>query len=187
MTQPAVKWDSLSADAGRGLVQVFTGDGKGKTTAALGSAVRALGQGRRIFIVFLMKGDYPYGEREVLRRLPGIKYASFGTSDFIFPGKISAEDREQAERAMAAAREAITGGEYDMVILDEICPAMDFGLVALSEVIGLIRDKPDGLELILTGRNADPEIIKLADLVTECVKIKHPYDKGIPSRKGVEY
>jgi len=187
LTQPAAKWHEASADEGRGLVQVFTGDGKGKTTAALGAVIRALGQGKRVFIIFFMKGDYPYGEREVLRRLPGVNFASFGTLDFVTLGQLSQQDREEASRALAAAREAVLGGSYDLVVLDEICLAAAFGLIPEDEVKSLIREKPAALDLILTGRRADPETIKLADLVTECVKIKHHFDKGVPSRKGIEY
>jgi cob(I)alamin adenosyltransferase len=169
------------------LVEVFTGDGKGKTTAALGTVMRALGQGKRVYIVFFMKGEYPYGERRILAGLPGVVTESFGSLDFVDPASIRPEDREQAEMALSAARKAVFSGQYDIVVLDEINVAVAFGLIPRDEVIGLIRDKPSRTELILTGRKADPEIIKLADLVTECLKIKHPYDRGVRSRRGIEY
>jgi len=168
-------------------VQVFTGDGKGKTTAALGTVIRALGQGRRVYIVFFMKGDYPYGERRTLAQLPHVDLASFGSLDFVDPANIRPQDREQARQALAAAREAILSDNYDLAVLDEVNVAVAFGLIPLDEVIRLIRDKPPRVELILTGRKAAPELVRLADLVTECLKIKHPYDKGIESRKGIEY
>ncbi len=171
----------------QGLVQVFTGDGKGKTTAALGTAIRALGQGQRVYIVFFMKGDYPYGERKILSQLPNVDIASFGSLDFVDPANIKPEAREQARLALSAAREAVLSGSYDMVVLDEINVAVAFKLISLDEVIKLIRDKPPQVELILTGRKAAPEIIRRADLVTECLKIKHPYDKGVKSRRGIEY
>jgi cob(I)alamin adenosyltransferase len=169
------------------LVQVFTGDGKGKTTAALGTVMRALGQGRRVYIVFFMKGDYPYGERRILAQLPNVDLASFGSLDFVDPANVRPQDREQARQALAAAREAILSDNYDLAVLDEVNVAVAFGLIPLDEVIRLIRDKPPKVELILTGRKAAPELVRLADLVTECLKIKHPYDKGMGSRKGIEY
>ncbi len=171
----------------QGLVQVFTGDGKGKTTAALGAVVRALGQGRRVYIVFFMKGDYPYGERRILAQLPGVSLASFGGLDFVDPANVRPQDREQARQALAAAREAVLSDNYDLVILDEINVAVAFGLIPLDEVMALIKGKPSRLELILTGRKAHPELVEAADLVTECLKIKHPYDRGIGSRRGIEY
>jgi cob(I)alamin adenosyltransferase len=168
-------------------VQVFTGDGKGKTTAALGAVVRALGQGRRVYIVFFMKGEYPYGERNILAQLANVEVASFGSPDFVDPASVRPEDREQARLALAAAREAMLSGKYDLVVLDEVNVAVAFELLPLTEVIKMIRDKPPQVELILTGRKAAPELIKMADLVTECLKIKHPYDEGIEARRGIEY
>jgi len=169
------------------LVQVFTGDGKGKTTAALGAVMRALGQGLRVYVVFFMKGDYPYGERRILAQLPDVDLASFGSLDFVDPANVRPQDREQARQALAAAREAIFSDNYDVAVLDEINVAVAFGLIPLDEVMALIRDKPPGVELILTGRKAHPELVRVADLVTECLKIKHPYDRGIGSRRGIEY
>ena len=171
----------------QGLVQVFTGDGKGKTTAALGTVIRALGQGQRAYIVFFMKGNYRYGERNILSQLPNVDMASFGSQEFVDPAKVKPEEREQARLALSTARKAMLSGDYDIVVLDEINIAVAWKLVPLDEVVKLIRDKPPNVELILTGRKADSELIKQADLVTECLKIKHPYDKGIPPRKGIEY
>ncbi len=171
----------------KGLVQIFTGDGKGKTTAALGLVIRALGHGLRVFIAVFMKGDYPYGEWEALARFPGVKIARFGFRTFTDPANVKPEEKEQARRALAAAREAMLSGHYDLVILDEVNIATAWKLVELNEVVKLIQDKPPSVELILTGRQADKELIELADLVTECVKIKHPYDRGIKARTGIEY
>jgi len=176
-----------SLELSQGLVQVFTGDGKGKTTAALGAVMRALGQGLRVYVVFFMKGDYPYGERRILAQLPDVDLASFGSLDFVDPANVRPQDREQARQALAAAREAIFSDNYDVVVLDEINVAVAFGLIPLDEVMALIRDKPPGVELILTGRKAHPELVRVADLVTECLKVKHPYDRGIGSRRGIEY
>lgn len=172
---------------GKGLVQVFTGNGKGKTTAALGTILRALGHGLRVYIVFFMKGDYAYGEYSTLSQLPNVDMASFGFRRLIDPSNIKPEEIEQARLALAAAREAVLSGNYDLVVLDEVNVALGFKLIELDEVVKLVRDKPPKVELILTGRYADTRLIELADLVTEMVKIKHPFDKGIKARKGIEY
>jgi len=169
------------------LVQIFTGDGKGKTTAAIGAVIRALGHGLRVYVAFFMKGDYPYGERSILSQLPNVTIASFGSRGFIDPANIKPEEKEQAKRALAAAREAMLSGSYDLVVLDEVNLAAAWNLVELDEVLKLIEDKPLGVELILTGRRADSKLVKAADLVTEMLKIKHPYDEGVAAREGVEY
>jgi len=171
----------------KGLVQIFTGDGKGKTSAALGTVVRALGHGLRVYFAFFMKGDYPYGERNTLSKLPNVNIASFGSGNFVNPADIKPEDIEQARQALAKAREAMLSGKYDLVVLDEVNVAVAWKLVELDEVLKLIKDKPNNVELILTGRNADAKLIELADLVTEMRKIKHPYDKGIKMRQGIDY
>ena len=170
-----------------GLVQVFTGEGKGKTSAALGVVLRASGQGLKIFIVVFMKGDYPYGEWEVLSKFPNVKITLFGFRKFTDPSGPTSEEIEQAKRALAAAREAMLSGSYDLVVMDEVNVAVSWKLVEVDEVVRLIRDKPADVELVLTGRYADGRVVELADLVTECRKIKHPYDKGIKARRGIEY
>ena len=172
---------------GKGLVYIFTGNGKGKTTAALGAILRALGHGLRVYIVFFMKGDYPYGEFSSLSRLPGVKVDSFGFRCLTDPANIKPEEIEQAGLALSAARRAVLSGDYDMVVLDEVNVAVAMKLVELDEVISLIKDKPEDVELILTGRYAGSELLELADLVTEMVKVKHPYDSGVLARKGIEY
>ena len=171
----------------RGLVQIFTGEGRGKTSAALGTVIRALGQGLKVCIVVFMKGDYPYSEWVFLSKIPGVRVARFGLRSFIDPNNIKPEEKEQAEKALSFAREVITGNNYDLIILDEVNIAVAWKLVELDEVIKIINDKPQNVELILTGRYADAKLIELADLVTECVKIKHPYDKGVLARKGIDY
>jgi cob(I)alamin adenosyltransferase len=177
----------LTEQKGRGLVQIFTGNGKGKTTAALGTVLRAVGHDFRIFIVFFMKGNYDYGEYSTLSRLPNVDMSSFGFRSFTDPANVKPEEIEQAKLALAAAREAILSGKYDLVVLDEVNVALSFHLIELDEVVQLVKDKPPHLELILTGRNADTRLIEMADLVTEMVKVKHPFDKGIKARKGIEY
>ena len=172
---------------GRGLVHIFTGNGKGKTTAALGVILRALGHGLRAYVVFFMKGDYPYGEFSTLSKLPNVDVASFGFRQLTDPASIKPEEREQARLALAAAREAVFSGKYDLVVLDEVNVALGFSLIELDEVVKLIEDRPPDVELILTGRYADARLIEMADLVTEMVKVKHPFDKGTKARKGIEY
>ena len=171
----------------KGLIQVFTGDGKGKTTAALGAVIRAIGSGLRAYVVYFMKGDYPYGERKILSQLPNVSVATFGSLEFVDPTNIKPEEKEQAKLALIAAREAMLSGNYDLVVLDEVNLAVAWKLIELDEVVGLLNDKPLNVELILTGRKADTKLVQMADLVTECLNIKHPYDKGIAARKGIEY
>jgi cob(I)alamin adenosyltransferase len=171
----------------RGLVQIFTGDGRGKTSAAIGAVIRALGHGLRVYIVFFMKGDYPYGERNILSQLPNVTIESFGSGGFVDPKNIKPEEKEQAKKALAAARQAMLSGGYELVVLDEVNLAVAFKLVELDEVLKFIDDKPQNVELILTGRRADNKLVQSADLVTEMLKIKHPYDEGVAARGGIEY
>ncbi|MFC1896996.1 cob(I)yrinic acid a,c-diamide adenosyltransferase [Chloroflexota bacterium] len=187
LTEEASFSSSSSEPFTKGLVQVFTGDGKGKTTAALGTVIRALGHGLRVCIVYFMKGSYPYGERNILSKLPNVTMASFGSLEFIDPTNVKPEEKEQARQALATAREAMLNDSYDLVVLDEVNLAVAWKLIELDEVIRLISDKPQNVELILTGRQADTRLVQMADLVTEMLKIKHPYDKGLTSRKGIEY
>lgn len=172
---------------GKGLVQVFTGNGKGKTTAAVGTIVRAAGHGLKVFLVSFMKGNYAYGEYKVLSQLPNVEVAQFGLRKFTDPGKIKPEEKAQAGAALAAARKAVMSGNYDLVVLDEVNVAVCYDLIGLEEVMKLIKNKPPHVELILTGRYADNKLLELADLVTEMVKVKHPFDEGVKARKGIEY
>lgn len=171
----------------RGLVQVFTGNGKGKTSAALGMILRALGHDLRVCAVFFMKGNYPYGEFKVLSRLSGVDIHSFGIACLTDQNKISLEEVEQARQALSAARRALLSGNYDLVVLDEINVAAAFGLISADDILALVAERPGNVELILTGRYADPRLLEKADLVTDMVKVKHPYDQGILARHGLEY
>ena len=168
-----------------GLVQINTGNGKGKTTAALGTILRAAGYGLRVFVIFFMKGHYEYGEYRSLPSLPNVEVAGFGLRKL--SGRDDPEEKKEAEKALARGREVINSGEYDLVLLDEVNVALEYGLVDIEDIIDLIRKKPSHVELILTGRYADNRLIELADQVTEMVKVKHPYDRGINARKGIEY
>jgi cob(I)alamin adenosyltransferase len=170
-----------------GLVHVFTGDGKGKTSAALGIALRAAGHGLKTHITFFMKGEYPYGEQKTLALLPNISVARFGSLEFVDPAKVQPEEKEQAQLALEDAQQAVQSSQFDLVILDEVNVAAAWKLIEVNDVVRLIREKPEGVEIILTGRYADKDIIANADLVTEMKEIKHPYRKGVPSKKGIDY
>jgi len=166
----------------RGLVQVYTGNGKGKTTAALGLALRAVGNGLNVF----MKGTSS-GELEACRKLsPFLTMKKAGREGFIIKGEIDPVDLKMAQDGFLLAKKAIEDREYDIVILDEINMAVDFGLIPLSDLLQVVDSKPVTVELVLTGRNAKPELLEKADLVTEMVERKHYYAKGVPARKGIE-
>ena len=171
----------------KGLVEIFTGSGKGKTSAALGVILRALGHGLRVHIIFFMKGNFPYGERNMLPQLPNVSFQSFGHEHFVDPQNVKVEEREQASEALQAARAAIDSGKFDLVVLDEVNVAVAWKLIEVEDLLKLIDEKPQNVELILTGRHADQRLIERADLVTEMVEVKHPYQKGIKARKGIEY
>ncbi|ADJ25892.1 cob(I)alamin adenosyltransferase [Dehalogenimonas lykanthroporepellens BL-DC-9] len=171
----------------RGLVQVFTGDGRGKTSAGLGTALRASGRGLRVYIVYFMNTSYDSGEHEVLYRLPGVSWVAFGPGLVRHPEQPSPEIRDKASQALAEARRAMLSGDYDVLILDELNIVTGWGWLETDDVLSLIKDKPEQVELVMTGRLAPPEIRDAADLVTEMKKIKHPFDAGIPARQGIEY
>ena len=171
----------------KGLIIVITGNGKGKTTSAFGQALRAVGQGYKVFILQFMKGR-EYGEFIAAERyLPNFTIRKYGLDSFVMRNNPAAIDIELAQKGLDAARKAIMSGKYDMVILDEINVAMDFKLIKLKDVIEIIKNKPPRLNLILTGRYAPKEIIKLADTVSEVQEIKHHYNAGIKDRAGIEY
>ncbi|UCH00527.1 MAG: cob(I)yrinic acid a,c-diamide adenosyltransferase [Deltaproteobacteria bacterium] len=170
---------------GLGLVQVYTGDGKGKTTAALGLAMRAAGHNFKIAIIHFMK-LWDYGEVASLRRL-GIDLFRYGTRGFVDPKNPSPIDLEQANKALSKAEDLIKRANYDVLILDEINVAVDFHLIPLKKVVDLLDKKPDNLELVLTGRNCPQELIERADLVSAIDEIKHPFQKGLKVRKGIEF
>lgn len=171
----------------RGIIQVYTGDGKGKTTAAFGLALRALGRGLKVCFIQFLKGDLSSeGCWLALRRNKNFKFASFGTKNFIME-RPSKEDCLEASKALIKAKECILNKEHDLVILDELTVALNYNLIKLDEVLQLLNNKPNDIELIITGRDAHPKIIELANLVTEMKNIKHPLEVGLQSRKGIEY
>jgi len=190
-----IKKKSLSAkisrkstvNTDRGLVMVITGNGKGKTTAAFGQALRAIGHGYKVFVLQFMKGR-KYGEFIAMEKyLPDLTIHMSGLDSFVMRGNPAAIDIEMAQKGLNTARNAIMSGKYDMVILDEINVALDFKLIKLKDVIELIKNKPQNLDLILTGRYAPKEIMKIADTVSEVQEIKHHYKAGIKDRAGIEY
>lgn len=171
----------------KGLVQVYTGNGKGKTSAAFGLALRAIGRGLRVYVIQFIKGGFDYGELHIMHELPNFKLKAFGQGKFITEMPPTDKDVKLAKEALELAQEVVNSDEYDVVILDEINVALNLKLVDVNEVVDLIKNKPEDVELILTGRHAPPEVVEVADLVTEMKEIKHPYTKGIPPREGIEY
>ncbi|MDD1756323.1 MAG: cob(I)yrinic acid a,c-diamide adenosyltransferase [Methanomassiliicoccales archaeon] len=169
-----------------GLMHVYTGEGKGKTTAAFGLALRAWGRGLRVCVIQFMKSGEDYGEVVAARKLKGLDLFQFGTGKWVEKGKHTPEDERLAKLALAKAKETLTSGRYDMVILDEVNVATYFGLLSPSEVLEVVRSR-NKVEVILTGRKAPEEFIREADLVTEMRALKHPYDSGVGARPGVEY
>jgi cob(I)alamin adenosyltransferase len=170
-----------------GLVQVYTGKGKGKTSAAFGLALRAIGRGLKVFIVQFIKGGFDYGELYVADKLPGMTLKTFGRGKFVSEKNPDKEDVDLAKEAFMVAEDAVKSGEYDVIILDEINVALSLKLIETEKVLRLIKNKPAQTELVLTGRNAPKEIVEAADLVTEMVEVKHPYNSGFKARKGIEY
>lgn len=171
----------------QGMTQVYTGDGKGKTTAAFGIAMRAAGYGYRTFIIQFMKESVKYGELESAKKLfPNIMIRQFGRECFVRQGTPDQEDIRLAQEAIVLAHKVIMEGKFDIVVLDEINIAIAFGLIEEAEVLKLMSERPVHVELILTGRKATPEIMKRADLVTEMVEVKHYYHTGVNARVGIE-
>jgi cob(I)alamin adenosyltransferase len=176
------------ARLGRGYVQVYTGEGKGKTTAALGLALRAAGHGLKVEIFQFMKGKIDYGELEGARMLsPNVTIHQLGREVFVDRKEPDEEDRRMARHGWELAKESIRKKSADIIVLDEINCAVDYGLIPLAELLEIVRSKPYDLELILTGRSAPPEIVEAADLVTEMLQIKHYYYEGVEAREGIEH
>jgi len=171
----------------KGYIQIYTGNGKGKTTAALGQAMRAAGNGLKTFIVQFMK-DYPYGEIKSIKRFSDcIRLEQYGNDTFVLRKKQpDHKDITAAQQALKQAQKAMLSAKYDIVIMDEVCVAIYFSLLETRDLLSLMKEKPEALELILTGRYCPPELIEKADLVTEMQEIKHYYQNGVAARKGIE-
>jgi cob(I)alamin adenosyltransferase len=173
----------------RGLLIVFTGDGKGKTSAAMGTALRAVGQRFKVLMIQFIKGSWTYGELNSAPLLGGSFEIRVKGRGFVKVGTdvLDPEDIRLAEEGWKEAVEAMHSGRYDMLILDEINNAVDCGLLPLDRVLGDLATRPEKLHIICTGRNASPKLIEMADLVTEMKAIKHPFDKGVFAQKGIEF
>ncbi len=172
-----------------GLILVFTGNGKGKTTSSLGMAFRAWGQGMRILVLQFIKGNWKYGELKAAQALGERFEMRQAGKGFIMDNdeEKMVEHRKAAAQALESAKEEMASGKYDMIILDEINYALSYGLVEKEQVLSMVQNKPPQLHLVLTGRDVLPEIADLADLVTEMKEVKHPFEKGIKAQRGVEF
>ncbi len=169
-----------------GQVHVYTGDGKGKTTAAFGLVLRAVGHDMRVYVGQFMKGQ-PYGEIQALAHHPLVTIVQYGTPGYIRREDVGQGDRQRATDGLALARDAIVSGGFDLVVLDEIATAVWFGLLSVDDVLALIAAKPPAMELVLTGRRAPQAVLDRAGLVTEMREVKHYYRDGVLARPGVEY
>jgi cob(I)alamin adenosyltransferase len=171
----------------KGTIQVYTGNGKGKTTAALGLALRACGHDLKVLMIQFMKGSKSYGEVIISDRVPGFTLIQSGLPTFVKKGDPSPEDLRLAKEGMDLARKAVQDRTCDVLILDEINVAVDYGLVEVKDVLDLIQKRPPDMELILTGRYAPQEFLEIADLVTEMKELRHHYLLGLEMREGIEY
>lgn len=169
-----------------GLVQIYTGNGKGKTTAAFGLAMRAAGRGLEVLIVQFLKPSDGYGEQVACNRMGNITLVPMGLDHFVSK-KPSDADIEAAHKALRRSEELICSGRYDVAVLDESINAVRLGLITSQELIESLERRPDHVEIVLTGRGMTPDLEEYADLVTEMRLVKHPFDKGIGARKGIEY
>lgn len=171
----------------QGFVQIYTGNGKGKSTAVIGQAVRAAGFGLKTYIAQFMK-EFPYNELISLKHLSEwISIEQFGGDDFVYKKELPGEEElAKAKKGLQTAREKMLSGEYDLIILDEAIVSIYFKLIQTKDLVEFIKEKPENVELILTGRYCPEELIELADLVTEMKEVKHYYQKGITSRRGIE-
>jgi len=170
----------------KGLVHIYTGSGKGKTTAALGLGLRAAGAGLKAHMIQFMKGRR-YSELDALKNITNFTFVQYGRDEFVSKEKPEKIDIDLAQKGFNYAKAIVKSEKYDLVILDEINVAIDYDLIDLKDVLELIKEKPKKLELILTGRYAHPELVKIADLVTDMLEIKHPYQKGVKARKGIDF
>jgi cob(I)alamin adenosyltransferase len=172
----------------KGLVSIFTGQGKGKTTAAIGTAVRAAGHGLKVYILFFMKGKkYVHGEFKALSEMPNITLKYFGQRSWACGTETLPEHKETAQQVLADVRKAMKAGQYDLIVLDEANIAIHNGLIELDDIVSFIDHKPENVEIIITGRNANPALVRMADLVSEILMIKHPFNEGVTARRGIDY
>ncbi len=178
--------------AKHGYIQVYTGNGKGKTTASLGLAMRALGRCWKVLIIMFMKGGDDYGELNSFRNLSpeiarNLTIIQAGPDRIVYQNNKTDEDTELIKKGWELAKKSIKNDEYNLIILDEANIAIDLGLIDLQEMLDVLKNKPEEMEIVLTGRNARQEIINIAHLVSEIKPVKHYWDTGIAARKGIEY
>lgn len=177
----------VGTTAPQGLLIVYTGNGKGKTTAALGTALRAAGHGMRVGIVQFIKGSWKYGELDALKRFEDLIDIHVMGRGFTWKSKDMEKDRQVARGGWEKAVEMIASGRYALVILDELTYLMTYGFVESGAILTALREKPAALHIIVTGRGASEELIAQADLVTDMKALKHPYSDGIMAQKGIEF
>lgn len=170
----------------KGFIHIYTGNGKGKTTAAIGLGIRATGEGLKVYMIQYMKGRR-YSESDALKNMKNFTVVQFGRDEFVSKENPEQIDIDLARKGFEHAKEIIKNGEHDLIILDEINVAVDFKLIPLKDVLKLMDEKPEKVELVLTGRYVHPDMVKQADLVSEILEIKHPYQNGIQSRKGIDW
>lgn len=178
--------------AQHGYIQVYTGNGKGKTTASLGLAMRALGRCWKVLIIMFTKGGDDYGELKAFRELApdianNLKIVQAGLDRIVYIDNQNEKDREEILKGWNLAKKAIENDEYQLIILDEANIAIDLGIIDVDKVVDVLKNKPDNMEIVLTGRNAHPKIIEIAHLVSNIEPVKHYWDTGIAARKGIEY
>jgi cob(I)alamin adenosyltransferase len=174
------------SDKHRGLLLVYTGKGKGKTTAALGIVFRALGRGLRVAVVQFIKGKWKTGEGAFAEKLPDLTFLIMGRG-FTWESDDISRDKEAARAAWQRAAELIVAGEHAIVILDELTYVINYDFVSLEEILATLRARPEHVHVVITGRNAPEELVQMADLVTEMKSVKHPYEKGIPAAPGIDF
>lgn len=174
-----------------GYIQIYTGDGKGKTTASLGLALRAIGHGWKVLIVQFTKGGQDhnyYGEiLSSSKLMPNLEVKQFGMDRVVYSHNICMDDFKEARAGWQFASEAIKSGKYQLIIMDELNICIDMGMIKVSEVKEALINRPENLEIVITGRRAHPEIVAMAHLVTEMKPIKHYFDMGVMARQGIEY
>ena len=175
-----------------GYIQVYTGNGKGKTTASLGLAMRALGRDWKVLIVMFTKGGNDYGELNTFRQFSpriseNLRIVQAGLDRVIYKANENEQDHKKIKRGWNIVKKAVKNNEYQLIIMDEANIAIDMGILDVDEVIEVLKNKPDEMEIVLTGRNAHPKIVEIAHLVSKIEPVKHYWDKGITARKGIEY
>jgi cob(I)alamin adenosyltransferase len=178
----------MMADTDRlGMVHVITGPGKGKTSAAFGMALRAAGHGLRVFIIQFLKTAETTGEVRSIGKVEGVTVRQFGTGNFVEKGNLSEADRVCARKGMELARQVVESAGCDLLVLDEVATAVHFGLLSDQDDTELLKSRTEDIEVVLTGRYAPPELIELADYVSYVDEKKHPYERGVAARKGIEW